>query len=1217
MNSRAKRGLISPCALRAILLRYYRPILVYGLACLLIYMGLWTAAPRDLPGHAFDEPRWLRRSLRADATFGPRYQDSFEINFESLTQFSGAAYVIAAARQLSGIPPEAVRHLVSLEPIDPAIRSPVVWFITGLSSVGLLILFFWLARSYGYGPALIVLGLMVFTPFWQSQLRIIMAEPSLFFFSVLALGSTLWLVQLLSSPQPSLSRMLCASGAAGLWMGLAAGVKANGAILLVGFIASLVTMWHLTRRRYFLLVWLAAVAFLVAAGSFMLTNPFLWHPDMLERFQLVLTRRLIESIEQANMSVGGHLVDMAASLRTALFTYGLAQGDSNFLPPLLSIPLFLIGLWRGLARRTYLAQASHAWLLSVGLINALIVPLAWDRYFIYTIFAVHVLIGVGAWGAIKATQERKSPLDVPLPGEAVHSLSMFNSPRYGLAGKISAAACILAATGIALALIVSTLRLSEERKLWKKFAATDQPAEEIHILNQIVQLDPQARWVSTGQPLLAHLQHRFASYQYSLNPSALRAIYTSGKLLHMYSPDDDLRARVAWDMQQPGQGLAQQTRAGLTVAQVQAPSPDQDQGDEWFLYGQGESLRTQIIVQDAGYYHVIVVGQNSRPAPIEIGVKVDGTQAGVLRYTRGDDSYTDESLPVHLSPGAHTLQLEFINDFYDADRNLDRNATIRSLKIVPSPASEVPSRVCRYSLDQPTVIPLEHTWVEFMENDDLLLRTGSSTIGAAFVLDTAMVYSARMISYKSVPTQALIGISLDGRQVATFVYEAGATAWSDPMTTFRLEAGRHQLEFRLLNISLDPEIQAGQDEALWAVRLQPASVSAVPCDSGQPPVVLNPAQSKAAVDVSVPVPALYKIDLVLQNNQNLDPGELESNRAGPLWSTQQQERPSAEFKPQPVKVSVDGMPVGRFLALAPGVGGDGDTRNRSGESDLPSIYLKPGQHKLTLELLSDPADQSAQPGVIWEQFQLTPQYPSVNDLTPPELGAEAGQAHVTLATAMPVCGTWKWYNNYWSLYDFYRIHIFGSTDGAIPTQIAVSMDNQFVGTVTLDQHGTALPPLIVELANGGTHTICVEPTNLSSEAKAYLYAVRVEEYDGPLIFAASSMRWDRRYNRMISTEESVVHLPPGVPLTKEVPVGTSDVYSVTVRYRVPGPTNTQSQLHFDVGGWPMAQAAILATPDWTEHTFTAYLVEGNHELQLWWQAEGASDILDIMRVVVE
>ena len=899
--------LVNPSALQAIFLRLYCPLAAYGLACLLIYMGLWTTAPRDIPSHLYDEPVWLRYSIRAEATFGSQYPDQFEINYSSSDQLGTSAYVIASARQLSGIPAEAVKRYSPNEPIDQVIRTSIVQFMTGLSSLGLLILFFWLQRSYGYGPSFVVLSLLVSTPFWQVILRRIMAEPSLFFFSVLALGSTLWLIQLLSSTrQHPLPLLLCAAGSTGLWIGLATGTKMTGALLFIGLIFALITLGRLTLRHYSLLIWLSAVAFLVAVGSFVLTNPFLWHPDMLERLQMAITFRSAHAIVQTTIANQAHLVDMATSLRTALFDNSFSQGRYNILPTLLSIPLCLLGLWQGFAQRSSLARASHAWLLSIGLVNALIVPLNWGRYFLYTVLAVHVFTGVGAWVVVKAVRERVSPLDVQLLKEGVQGLAALPSRRYGLFSKISAAVCIICATSIVLTLGVSSLQLSRERKLWEEYVFADHPAEQIEIINQIVQYRPQARYV--GAPLLAWLQRSFQAHHQSLDPRILKAVYTSGKLLQTYSQDNDLRARVAYDMQQ---------------------------------------------------------------------------------------------------------------------------------MLVPAAESQAP---------------------------------------------------------------------------------------------------------------------------------------------GQIPVVLNSIQTRASSSVSASVPALHDIDLVLQNNQSIL---------------------------QQVKVTVDGMPLGGLLTLPP------DT---SSALRLPPIYLTPGQHEVTLDLVPNSSNHSAEPGVTWEQLKLIPRYPSVNDITPSEFG-RTGQQFVVLTNTTQVSSTWKWYDNFY-LYGFYNIHIFGSTSDIASAQLIVSIDDQLVGTVTLDRYGAAALPLAVELANGATHTISIQPTNLADEARAYLYAVQIEKYEGPPIFAGSSMRWDKQYNHIITTSESVVHLPPEITLTKEVSIETADVYNVTVRYRVPQPANTQPQFHFDIGGWPIAQTAIPATPDWMEHTFTTYLTEGNHKLQFWWQDDRTNGIVDIMHVIV-
>lgn len=225
-------------------------IISYTIACFFIYIGLWTTAWEDIPEQV-DESVWLKRSVRLEATFSNSYPDVFEMNFEAVDQLSTSAYIIGLGRWLQGIPAEAVkRYKHGNENIAPDIRASMLAFYAGLSSLSLLILFFWLHHIYGSIAAISTIALMMSSSFWQIILRRIMAEPCLFLFYVLAFGSTMWLVELLFN-QKSLRVILTVATFAGFWIGLAAGVKLNGLLLFVGVMAVLLTLPWRGYEHYF------------------------------------------------------------------------------------------------------------------------------------------------------------------------------------------------------------------------------------------------------------------------------------------------------------------------------------------------------------------------------------------------------------------------------------------------------------------------------------------------------------------------------------------------------------------------------------------------------------------------------------------------------------------------------------------------------------------------------------------------------------------------------------------------------------------------------------------------------------------------------------------------------------------------------------------------------------------------------------------------------
>jgi hypothetical protein len=1060
---------------RPVLMRYYRPLASYLLACVLIYIGLWTTPPRNIPPNAFDESIWLSHSVCADAVLTSHYPETCrDINLQSLDHSAGAKYMIAAARWFAGIPADAVKYnytsdLKVIPPTDPNIRVAVVRFMIGLSSLTLILLFAILKRSFGSIMALTTLAIFVLTPFWQFMLSTVMAEPSLCFFSILAWAGMLWLTQLLTSePAKPLPVLLIAATFLGASMGAAVGVKPNAALLAVGFIAVLLCFGPQLRQQWLLLIWLAAVALVAAAACVVIDNPFLWGTNILERLQMFGVFRAVLLFGMTK----GHILDVPSSIRQTL-SNSLLPPYFNILPLVLGLPLCLLGLWAGFRQPNVMARTSWIWLLSIGLGNSMVNPvnviaMQWDRHFIYTILAIHIFTGIGLGLLIQSFLHRRWPFAL-----SQDRFSIFSLPdrRVGTSAKVAACVSICLAGLIVAVVGVATIRGAAERKLWQAYILADAPDVQIDILNQILEQNPQARrlfndeqWLPNpaGEPLTQVLQHYFEQYHQTYNPGMLRALATTNRLLQSLTTDSDLRARLAYDMQQLGQPLALRNRSMIQVGAFTNNLPpewvskDKANIDIQYLLNSDIVARTAVYVAEDGDYQLTVSGMNYPLPPILIGVQVDHSLVGTLQYDRGDSSWSTVSVSARLTRGSHEVQFQLLNDLIDPTTGIDRNGAIRGLVVAPTTASNV----CQTSGDQP--------------------------------------------------------------------------------------------------------------------------IEAATCTTGWPPVVLNQLHPNAIVGVSAPVPALYDLECLLSSAvQNLNT----------------------------VRIRIDDQPLGEIRARMPSA-----SQDVSNSLPLSPMYLPAGKHEIHLEYVPVPNSTSQNTDITLDKLVLTPRYPNDMILTPSKLGS-IDPRFITLSKDTKITGSWR---DYRFGYSFYNIRIFGSSEQSNHARFAVSIDDIPIGVTTLDAQGIPEAPLAIELANGTPHSITISPIDMMDSAKAFIYAVQIEPYNGPTIFAASSMRWEKQYNSNVSSDASIIHLPQKVNLTKSVDIGESGVYSVTVRSRVPQSLSAQPLLLLSVDGWQTDRSELANESGWSDQMFSAYLIAGQHELQIDWQADNtANDRIDIMYVTLQ
>ncbi|MBK6710110.1 MAG: hypothetical protein IPG51_07190 [Chloroflexi bacterium] len=95
------------------------------------------------------------------------------------------------------------------------------------------------------------------------------------------------------------------------------------------------------------------------------------------------------------------------------------------------------------------------------------------------------------------------------------------------------------------------------------------------------------------------------------------------------------------------------------------------------LFGARE-LKSRLFVfsEEVDLWKVSVHGKHDAPAPVILEVWIDDNFVDSLVFDKGDDSWETLSVSTMVTPGFHQLFLRYVNDFYDRELGLDRNAYI-------------------------------------------------------------------------------------------------------------------------------------------------------------------------------------------------------------------------------------------------------------------------------------------------------------------------------------------------------------------------------------------------------------------------------------------------------------------------------------------------------------------------------------------------------------
>ncbi|MEI6043103.1 MAG: hypothetical protein WCS37_01810 [Chloroflexota bacterium] len=755
--------------------RYYLPLLGYGLALIIIYMSILSVPTRKFTtnNYTFDEPIWLSHSVCTETVFTGRYPEACkEISFQALDHSAGAKYILGLIRGITGIPADVVKYYyhvgANIPAVDPPIRDTIVSFLLVLSSAGLLILFVVLKRSFGYGAAITSLILIVITPYWLKRLGPTEAEPSLVFFSFLTWGLTLWLGKLLAAKQPKpLPLILFATICTSVALGYSIGIKANAASMAVGFAAVLFYAGFKTKKQWLLLVWLASLSVVIVTLIFLLTNPFLWDKDFFERLKLfVLIRPLwLFSLSRGNINAPFE------SLRDS-FTNSFSA--DAFLPLIIDLPLCLLGIWSLRRYRGLTFRISLIWLVSTGVANSFVAPLVWAHYFIYIVLLADVLIGLGIWYLIQLIFIQKERLSLfNRSSNNPEEVAILSQRRHlGLFSKLSIVICLLFSL-ITLAVAgYTSLRVGKERVLWEKYILSVQERQtlsyQIQLLNEIVTQNPKSRLMAftedAGKPMLEVLQDYFEKNLDTTDPALLQMLKNSGQLLIKYSDNSDLRARISYELNSLGWGLAflnnpprqVGTFINETPANLIPASWGKNKGDQ-VLIDAKYPLRATIEVPYESNYSLRVTGLNTKSYPAQIDVSIDGVPAGKLSYKRQDEIWTEEIVYLKLTAGSHTVEFWLPKNL--DPKKLSDVAAIRSFNL----STEKGDRLCLDTSREPETDGTLPTIFCNTGEPAVTLGMDTNTRQISFSVSLPSLYESRLLLWRTGTKPEKVQIWVDGR----------------------------------------------------------------------------------------------------------------------------------------------------------------------------------------------------------------------------------------------------------------------------------------------------------------------------------------------------------------------------------------------------------------------------------------------------------------------
>jgi len=382
----------------------------------------WITTHQLSPGFQRWLPSWVRAGL---GSMNPP-NDTWGTHYWTLTQPPIARYTIAIGRRVGGYtandlnPPwrfklsDSENLAAGNTPARGLLRSARVTMAV-LSIASGMILFALVSACAGRTAGWIFIVLYAGSPYLLIHLRRAMGDPSLLFFTCLAMLTGMLALQTWEKTKKRAWPLFWLA-MMGFCAGLAGASKLNGlglagAGVALGWLIALHHKGFVTRSdRLIFAVAASLVVMMTTAITFIAVNPFLY-PNPLARTTAML---LLRTSEMSNHQTNPLWGMDGLGQRLAIIPRRIFEDHAL-------IHFGLINALLGSVGMVYLVRSAWHWLIGKGgspaspvlfmvgcasVFPALTTPIDWDRYYLFPVVFLSMLIAIGLGGGLTALNRR-------------------------------------------------------------------------------------------------------------------------------------------------------------------------------------------------------------------------------------------------------------------------------------------------------------------------------------------------------------------------------------------------------------------------------------------------------------------------------------------------------------------------------------------------------------------------------------------------------------------------------------------------------------------------------------------------------------------------------------------------------------------------------------------------------------------------------------------
>jgi hypothetical protein len=102
--------------------------------------------------------------------------------------------------------------------------------------------------------------------------------------------------------------------------------------------------------------------------------------------------------------------------------------------------------------------------------------------------------------------------------------------------------------------------------------------------------------------------------------------------------------------------------------------------DHIVIYSWG-GIEIPLLLDSSSKVMISVRAIHDAPPPVTLTLFLDDSFVGNLEYARGDDTWGTDNILLSMTGGCHWLSVWYRHDFYDKERQLDRNAYIDWIEV--------------------------------------------------------------------------------------------------------------------------------------------------------------------------------------------------------------------------------------------------------------------------------------------------------------------------------------------------------------------------------------------------------------------------------------------------------------------------------------------------------------------------------------------------------